>query len=400
MSAVYNLSDALLGLGGSQMRKRGNQSGSMRMRSGRWYGRYFKYVKDDHGNLVYKEVEEKLDATAEKPARRELWVKVQKADMESAVPEGNATLSHFIESRFKPDHIDKLTEGGRRHYGTMLNHIEPSLGKIRLKDIGALLVQRLLTSKSESGLSAQTVRHIRNALSAILRYARDLEFIQGRLATEPARIPKGESKKAIALSVEQANLLLSKIPAKYKPLVHFFLVTGARASEAAGLRWADVNLTEHATIVDGEARKPYTVHFRNGYRYGRYQGLKTKNSRRDVPLTAALWVEMQTLFEQSAHTQPGDPVFTACRNEATPRPTDMHNFLARVYKPIVVKLGMPDVNLHSLRHTMSTWLDAAGAPMGQRIRLLGHAGAAMTMEYTQSDVEAARLVMEKTRMVQ
>ena len=72
MSQVYNLSDALLGLGDREMRKRGNQTGSVRMRSGSWYGRYFKYVRDGAGNLIYKEVEEKLTAGAEKAARREL----------------------------------------------------------------------------------------------------------------------------------------------------------------------------------------------------------------------------------------------------------------------------------------------------------------------------------------
>lgn len=376
------------------MRKRGTQEGSVRQKDGKWYGSYFRYVSGFNGDLEYKRKEVALDAATKRAAKAELRDKyVSQANAKAAVPEGAATLRQFVEARFNPDHIAALRQGGQIHYKTQLNHILPSLGDIRLSDISPMLAQRLLVSKAQSGLSAQSVRHIRNALSAILGYARDLGFIDGRLATEAVRIPSAAPAERKALTVEQARLLLEAIALKYRPLIQFLLSTGARASEASGLRWQDINLTERPVICGGEVRMPYTIHFRHAWKYRRYAELKTGKSRRDVPMTSALWVELQTLYEKRDPSS--DVVFTACRwKKQRAVPVDMHNFLNKILKPLGKKLGMPWLNIHCLRHTTSTWLDAAGAPMGQKQLLLGHASSKVSMGYTHAEADSQREALE------
>lgn len=374
------------------MRKRGTQEGSVRQKDGKWYGSYFRYVADLNGNLQYKRKEVALSATTKRAARAELREKyVSSANAQSSVPEGMATLRQFVEARFKPDHLTTLRQGGRIHYATQLKHLE-SLMDIRLSELTPMIVQRLITAKS-TVLSSQSVRHIRNALSAILRHARDLEFIDGRLATESVKIPAKPAEQRRALTKDQAQNLLESLLPHHRAIVHFMLATGCRASEAAGLRWQDVNLTDSPIIVDGEVRLPYTVHFRHAWKFGQYAELKTKCARREVPLNSSLWVELQTLYE---NRRAGcDIVFTLCRTNLDPAPVDMHNFLKRVVKPAGEKLGIPWLNLHCLRHTTSTWLDVSGLSAGQRLSIMGHATLRNSMRYIHPEHEAQREMMEK-----
>lgn len=375
------------------MRHRGSQDGSVRQKNGRWYGIFRAETPTLHGQTEWKRHEVRLDATTKRAAQKELREKwVAKANTLASMPDGSCTLEEFVDVRFRPDHIAALRQGGQIHYKTQLNHILPSLGGVRLCDLTPPRVQSLLSAKAASGLSAQSVRHIKNALSAIMGYAQDLGLYEGRRPTDAARIPSAPPKARRALTLDQARLLLASAPAKYRALLLFFLATGCRASEAAGLRWEDVNLTGEPLIVGGEIRKPYTVHFRYAWKYGDYQQLKTARGRRDVPMTADLWVQLQTLYEQRMGDSP--VVFSAVRGNSAPKPVNAHNLLTRVMHPLGKTLGMPWLNLHCLRHTTSTWLDAAGAPMGQRVMLLGHSDARTTMGYTHAEEVSQRAALE------
>lgn len=374
------------------MRKKGSQEGTVWFSSGKWRGQFYANISDLNGDQKYERRSVTLDAGNKKAAKRELREKyVSSANDLNARPDGTATLRQFVESRFRPDHIAALRKGGQIHYQTQLNHILPSLGDMRLTDITTMAAQRLMTAKAAI-LSAQSVRHVRNALSAVLGYARDLEFITGRLATEAVKIPAAAPVQRRALTADQVKALLAEVADKYRPVLIFLLGTGARASEAAGLRWQDVNLSDAAFVREGEARMPRTVHFRQAWRYNEYAPLKSGKSRRDVPMTAAVWLVLQTLNEQRDHKS--DVVFSACRFGES-KPMDMHNLLNRVIKPLGAKLGMPWLDIHSLRHTVATRMDATGASMGQRVLVLGHSDQRTTMGYTHADGEAQREMLEK-----
>ena len=86
-------------------------------------------------------------------------------------------------------------------------------------------------------------------------------------------------------------------------------------------------------------------------------------------------------------------MFTLSRGKDA-RPIDMHNFLRRVVKPIGERLGMPWLNLHCLRHTTSTWLDASGMAMGQRLLIMGHGSVRATMRYIHPDNDSQREALE------
>ncbi len=390
----YNLSLALLGLGDEELKRKGSQRGHLRAKNGSWSVAFFEWQRTIDGGLEYVRTEKsvgKLMDTSRRKAQAAADELVKAANAQAAVPQGRATLQQFVDVRFEPDHIRQLRPGGKLHYICQLNHILPTLGPIELASIAAPLVQSFLTSKLQTGLSSQSVRHIKNALSAILKHARNLGFLQGQLATEFVKIPKVAHEPRRALTFDQARMLLATLPLRYRPLAHFFLATGARASEAAGLRWRDVNLQEQPRIFGAEAQKAYTVHFRHAYKFGEYCELKTTKSRRDVPLTAGLWVELTQLRERTAFAGDNDPVFSG--NTGTPQ--DMPNALKRVLQPTGASLGIPWICWHALRHTTATWLDLAGTPQGQSQILMGHSDSAMTARYTHGENESQREALEK-----
>src|SRR6185437_3794516 len=91
-------------------------------------------------------------------------------------------------------------------------HILPALGSERLRDFTPQLLSRFFREKQESGynrklkvgadsegkpkfetkhfdLSSQTLAHIRNVISAVLRHARNCGMFVGQLPTECVSMP-------------------------------------------------------------------------------------------------------------------------------------------------------------------------------------------------------------------
>ena len=79
---------------------------------------------------------------------------------------------------------------------------------------------------------------------------------------------------------------------------------------------------------------------------------------------------------------------TSALSDPTPQPVKNQS---RRYGPILSiekswrtarnAIGRPDVRFHDLRHSISTWLAAAGTPLNLVQELLGHSDIATTMRY-------------------
>jgi hypothetical protein len=150
----YTVSSALLGLTEAEVRRKGEQQGSMRWRNGAWYIRFSEWQADEAGNLKYAAVERRVAGKfsnnakgkrAAKQAGYDQWV--SKANAGNKVPQGLATLEQFYELRFVPDHVDRLKKDGREHYRTIWrNHIKPTFDGIQMREIAPQMVQRLIAS--------------------------------------------------------------------------------------------------------------------------------------------------------------------------------------------------------------------------------------------------------------
>jgi integrase len=76
-------------------------------------------------------------------------------------------------------------------------------------------------------------------------------------------------------------------------------------------------------------------------------------------------------------------------------PIDEHNVAARKLKPIGRALGMPWLSWHVFRRTHTTLANQLGMQFGDRMAMMGHSDARMTMLYTAEDMDRRRKVLDE-----
>jgi integrase len=116
-------------------------------------------------------------------------------------------------------------------------------------------------------------------------------------------------------------------------MVLVLALTGLRIGELCGLRWRRLNLTHLAVQqVDGEQLAPLTLAVREAFirvygkqieksqKGGQYQDVKTRKSRRDVPLVPLAVKVIERVRSESKFLGADDPVF-ATRNGTRSTPT-------------------------------------------------------------------------------
>lgn len=390
-------------------RKRGQRKGHLFSRSGSWLLRYWVDSPDEFDEEG-KPTRERVTVTialshgpqsiSKREAERIAWDEfLSPLDAANTRPSSGKPFREFLDKRFRPDVIETLKPTGKAFYESILRrHIVPTLGKVKLRDITAERVQALLTAKGRSGLSTQTVVHIRNCISAVLRHAKSMNWFFGELPTSAVRLPQMVREKLRTPTWDQVCMLAAAVPEPVSTLVLFLALTGLRIGEAMGLRVKRLNLSDSDVVVDGEVIPARSVAVRENYVMGRYSTLKTPTSVRNVPIPewfvprlAATLLRRDFKVENPSASISDAPVFVNISGTA---PVDQHNTAARTLKPAAVKLKIPWISWHRLRHAQASFADAAGISVAERQKILGHASPAMALHYTTPDLDRLRGRME------
>jgi integrase len=126
------------------------------------------------------------------------------------------------------------------NYQTVVRmHILPQLGNKRLLDLTVSDIDKLLSAKTDSGLSPSTVRRIRAILAQCLDQAIRWELVVRNVA-KLSRSPKSVRTEGRSLSPDQARHLLETLKGhRNEALYALMLSTGLRRGEALGLMWKD-----------------------------------------------------------------------------------------------------------------------------------------------------------------
>lgn len=390
-------------------RRRGQRKGHLFERSGYWMLQYRVDSAEIDGAGKPKRARITVQVApssgptgiGKRQAARVAWDEyLSRLDVMGTRPSSMRTLREFIEQRFEPDVMATLKPAGRVFYKAILwKHVLPAVGSTRLRDISVGQVQGLLNAKLKSGLSTQTVVHMRNCLSAVLRHAKAMQWYAGELPTAAVRLPEMRRKSRRAMAWTQVCDLAKALPEPCATLVIFLTLTGLRIGEAMGLRCCHLNLTAEPRIVDGQVIPPMGLVVRENYVLGRYQTLKTGTSYRTVPIPE--WFAPRLASLATSPTASDAAVFS---NLSCSGPIDQHNLAARMLKPVAKSLGMPWVSWHVFRHSNATLAEQGGFSVTERQRILGHAAEAMTMHYTQADLERLRgrleTMVDATKLVQ
>jgi integrase len=260
----------------------------------------------------------------------------------------------------------------------VVNHVKPSVGRLKLKNLNALHLQGLYRERLDSGLSASTVQKVHHVLHKALAQAVRWDLIP-RNPADAVKAPRPMPKEMRPLSAKEARRLLDAAKGdKLEALYVVAVTTGMRRGELLGLKWSDVDLGNTRLSI----RRTLT-RTENG-KYVALGDTKNKKSRRTVRLTPQAVEALRMHLERQIRKIEalGDLyddqglVFTS---EAG-TPINPSNLRQRSFAPLLKEAGLPHIRFHDLRHTCATLLLSKGVHPKFVQELLGHATVAITLD--------------------
>lgn len=277
------------------------------------------------------------------------------------------------------------------------------LGRVTVADLVGWIADRQkrgsLRGKTDAGdnrvpLSPSAVNRDLAIVSAVFEWARRLCYVDRNPVRDVDAFSEKGREREVYLSADESRALIEACSDSIRPVVLAAIHTGMRRGELLALRWRDVDLDRKAIIVAAETEKA-----------GR---------GRTVPMTDALASVLRGL--KGARTRPAldgsDPVFTIA--DGSPVLPDALRFgfdqavrrtAARLVPAVQTDddrrraeawLGKRDkVSFHALRHTAASLMVAAGVPIFDVAKILGHASIRMTMRYSHFAPEAGRSAIDR-----
>ncbi|MHB8380655.1 MAG: tyrosine-type recombinase/integrase [Acidimicrobiales bacterium] len=262
------------------------------------------------------------------------------------------------------------------NYQTVVRmHILPRLGSKKLVELNVSDVDKLLSMKADSGLSASTVRRIRAVLAQCLDQAIRWELVHRNVASL-SRSPKMVRHEGRTLSPDQARRLLETLRGhRNEALYALMLSTGLRRGEALGLRWSDFDRSTGVLRVSRQLKREGSLLVTTD--------TKTSLSRRAVnlpdPMLKALFAHEER--QQAEREWLGEAwidsgyIFTS----SVGTPIDPRN-LYREFQAVCRSAGFGDWHPHELRHSAASLMLAQGVKIQVVSQVLGHSSIRMTAD--------------------
>ena len=247
------------------------------------------------------------------------------------------------------------------------NHIHPTLGHHPLADLTRDQIQAWTAHLTDTGLAPRTIHTIYGLLATILRTA----VLDNRLPRTPCigiHLPTPSPTTVRILTPDQVQALADAMPPRYAATVLFAYGTGTRQGETFAASRTRINHQARTYTVD---RQIILINTKaDGYSAQPAFGPpKTKAGHRTIPLPQFV---IDALAEHEPHTHPGqDLLFTGPR---TGTALHRNHYGPKIFTPAVAKAGLPpDTTFHDLRHSYAATTLAAGIPILDVARWLGHA---------------------------
>ncbi len=264
-----------------------------------------------------------------------------------------------------------------RAYEHSIKHWKP-LEKMKLSDIHAANIQKVLNDMVKEGFSQSTIELAFVVLSNALKYAYKMGLIESN-PCDKVILPKStkQKKAGIALTKDQQETFLKYSEDSYlNDYFRLCLQTGMRGGELSGLKFSDIDFKNNLIHVN-----------RTLLQTGDTDTPKTKTSLRTIPATDAAMEILRHRKEENRELQgniininDNDYVFTV--NGQPIGHSRTYREINRI-KDNIAKAGLDfpeDFTLHSLRHTFATRAAEAGIDLNTLKNIMGHSSLSMTAD--------------------
>lgn len=292
------------------------------------------------------------------------------------------------------------------------NYFLPRIGDKKLNEIRPMHIQICIPELIEEG---KGVKSIRDGVR-VLRYCLDGAVGNGYILTNPAlsiNVPGEDNPRRRVLSLDEQEIFIDFVKANkrwFEELYLILLTTGLRISEAAGLKWSDIDFQSKFIHVN----KQLVTYYEDGHKTMKFCPPKTQNSCRCIPFfeeTKSILIAQKSKVEEQrrikkkvwrASPEFDDLVFYTSLGSPISRysvSTDLDSIVKQINLmafeeskrtgslPYYIK----HINPHAFRHTFATRAFEKG--MSPRIvqEIMGHANYGITISYTHV-IETAKTV--------
>jgi integrase len=247
---------------------------------------------------------------------------------------------------------------------TIQLHLMPTFGgralntitRAQLLEFRATLAKRP-GKRAGTTISPKTVNEVMALLMSILGEAADrYEFRNPCERVNRLKVPR---KDIQPFSLAEALQIIEQARADYRGYFTVRFFTGMRTGEVHGLKWKYVDFERRQILV------------RESFTQGEQDGTKTDGSMREIAMSQRVFDALKAQQALTRHV--GEYVFCS----RTGLPIDLHNFLSRVWNPLLDHLGLARRRPYQMRHTAATLWLAAGENPEWIASQLGHSTTEM-----------------------
>lgn len=379
----------------AQVARRRFQQGQLILDGDRWIGRWREDVRGVDGQVRRVRRERILASTKDttkRMARRLLEDCVRTVNSADYKPDWAGTFSIFADRWEKtvcPEHKPSTQTSEK---SVLRAHLRPMWGDVRMREITTEALQTWIAAKRTT-LAPKTIRNVIRTLSAMWTTAQAWSYVQHdpfRGLVLPA-VPQG---RVYYFSVEEAQQIIDRAPAKWKLFFRILAETGIRPGELAGLRRASCQPRSITITQSVWARKVQTV--------------KSRDSARTFTISAGLGQAIQDFIATSPANE-YDLLFVTEKWRAGSekrlnqyeggKPLSMDTFRQRILNPILEELGIRArvqalglrCGNYAFRHLNATQMDTWGTPLKTRQKRLGHSDPSVTLRHYTEALDAEDL---------
>ena len=264
------------------------------------------------------------------------------------------TVATQLDTWLTTQRIEASTRAG---YTSAINFWKGQLGHLHLRLVKPSSIKTALASRPD--LTGKTL----NNYTSVLREALHLALEDGILQLNPAadiEAARHQKEPPDPFDRAEAEKIIAEFAARHPGqvanLVEFWMWTGLRTSEIAGLNWANVDLASGSILV-AEAM---------------VRGVRKNNTKTNVARTIKLNSRaLAALQRQRQHTfLAGGEVFQDPRYAKGWE--DERAFRRSFWTPVLKVLGIRYRRPYNMRHTFATIMLMAGMNHSFCARVLGH----------------------------
>lgn len=347
---------------------------TIREKNGRWY-----YTIDEYGDNKKRIRHEHFGGYTKADAQRAYRMAMMETDRTGKFFEpSNMLVEKFLQEWLEKEIVKNMKQNTIDSYsGLVKNHIIPTIGKIRLRELTPSFLQDFIQTLKDNGLSKSTIKSIHSVLKNSLMWAvanRKYLFNNPMLnvkiprwfaAPAPLQIFTEEEIETIMAHYGEDHKL-------YLPLRIAYL-TGMRKGEILALQWSLIDMTQRTIRIQSTMYDKTRIEIQSTP--------KTMSSIRTIPFGQSLYIALkrQQIWQQKNSIKYGayylDNDFVCTEENGNPLTSNdfcaFENFCHK-------KFGHG--SMHIFRHTHATRLLESGLDLDYVSKRLGHASITVTAD--------------------